>query len=270
MIEDFQEDLGPCTKVANPAYEEEFKVNPKSPKLNQEKAEHFHGMVAKGLFACTRARLDIQPTIAFLCTRVKEPTEEDWTKLVRMMKWLKYTAQEGLTLKADDTHIVKWHVDAAFAVHPDFKSHTGAVMSLGKGAAKAMSKKQKINTRSSTEAELIATDDVISQIIWTKLFLEAQGYEVKDNILYQDNKSAILLEENGKQSSGKRTRHLNIKYFYLTDQIEQGNVTVKFCPTDEMLADYMTKPLQGKKFVKFRKDIMNIPHDQESDISSLS
>jgi hypothetical protein len=162
-----------------------------------------------------------------------------------------------LTLRDDGSNIIKCHIDAAFAVHPDFKSHTGAVATLGKGAVKSISKKQKVNTRSSTEAELVATDDIIAQALWTKLFLEAQGYLVKDNVLYQDNQSAILLEKNGKASSGKRTRHLNICYFFLTDQVINNNVSIQFCPTVDMTADYMTKPLQGKKFNKFRKAIMN-------------
>ena len=80
---------------------------------------------------------------------------------------------------------------------------------------------------------------------------------MKDNVVFQDNQSAILLERNGKASSGKRTRHFNIRYFFLTDQVANNNVTIQFCPTDEMTADFMTKPLQGQKFAKFRKLIMN-------------
>ena len=95
-------------------------------------------------------------------------------------------------------------------------------------------------------------------MLWTKLFLEAQGYNVKQNILYQDNKSTILLEQNGKRSSSKRTRHLNIRYFFLTDQIEKNNMEVKYCPTDDMIGDFMSKPVQGEKYKKFRKDIMNL------------
>ena len=115
-----------------------------------------------------------------------------------------------------------------------------------------------MNTRSSTEAELVATDDALSQISWTKKFLEAQGFEVTDNIVYQDNKSAMLLEKNGRASAGKRSRHLDIRYFFITDKINQGDIKVKFCPTDAMVADFMTKPLHGKKFIKFKKEIMNI------------
>ena len=147
-------------------------------------------------------------------------------------------------------------MDAAFTVHNDFKSHTGVVMTFGRGALQSISRKQKLNTRSSTEAELVGVDDIAVMILWTKLFLESLGYVVEKNILYQDNKSTILLEENGKRSSGKRTRALNVRYFFMTDQIERGNVVVEYCPTDDMIADFMSKPLQGTKFQKFSKDIM--------------
>ena len=68
-------------------------------------------------------------------------------------------------------------------------------------------------------------------ILWTKLFLEEQGYGVEKNILYQDNKSAILLETNGRKSAGKRSRALNIRYFFLTDQQGKGNLQIEYCPT---------------------------------------
>ena len=86
--------------------------------------------------------------------------------------------------------------------------------------------------------------------------MEAQGYEIKRNILYQDNKSAILLETNGKSSSSPQTRAMNICYFFLTDQIKQGSLEVEYVPTDDMIGDFFTKPLQGKQFTKFKKLIM--------------
>ena len=86
--------------------------------------------------------------------------------------------------------------------------------------------------------------------------MEAQGYKINKNILYQDNKSAILLETNGKRSSGKRTRALNIRYFFLTDQVNKGNLSIEYCHTDPMIADYMSKPVKGTKFVTFKKAIM--------------
>ena len=145
-------------------------------------------------------------------------------------------------------------MDVSFAAHPDFKSYTDDVMTMGKGVIKYTSKKQKLNTRRTTEAELVGPNDCSQQILWTALFMEKQGYNILRNILYQDNKSTILLEKNGRKSAGKRSRALNIRYFWMVDQIKKGNIHVKYCNKLEMVVDYMSKPLQGAIFIKFRKD----------------
>ena len=129
---------------------------------------------------------------------------------------------------------------------------------LGKGAIFGTSTRQKLNSRSSTESELIGVHDVMPQVRWTRHFLEAQGYGVTDSIVYQDNQSAILLEKNGRASSSKRTRHINIRYFFVTDRVAAKEVNIQYCPTDEMIADFFTKPLQGSPFRKFRDQVMNI------------
>jgi hypothetical protein len=193
--------------------------------------------VAKGLFLCKRARPDVQQTISVLCTRVRDPNQADWEKLMRVMKYLNGTKGENLTLSADNLRVVKWYIDASFVVHPDFKSHTGAILTLGKGAMQSITRKQKMNVQSSTEGELVAVDDAATMILWTKLFLEAQGYDVDKNIVYQDNKSAILLEINGKKSSGKQTRALNICYFFITDQVEKGNAQIEHCGTNNVVGE---------------------------------
>ena len=252
MVVDFKypEELG--DKVPKtPAAAHLFEVRDDVEKLDGDKAEEFHHVVAKGLFVCKRARDDIQPTIAFLCTRVKEPDHDDWQKLLRLMRYLKATQDVVKTLEMGNMGVVQWWADAAFAVHKDMKSHTGGVMTLGKGAVQSISQKQKLNTKSSTEAEVVGADDVMVHLMWMKHFLDAQGYEAKQTILYQDNTSAMLLEKNGRESSGKRTRHINIGYFHIKDRIKNGDLEVKCCPTDEMVADFMSKPLQGKPFRKF-------------------
>jgi hypothetical protein len=223
-----------------------------------ERSEAHHTMVAKGLFLCKRARPNIQPTIAILCTRVKDPNEVDWGKLVRMMMYLNGTRKLRLTLSAGNLHYIKWYVDASLAVHPDFKSHTGATMSFenGKGAVQSVSRKHKLNTRSSTESELVGVDNLSVIILWTKLFMEAQGYEIDKNILYQGNQSAILLESNGKKIFDKRTRALNIRYFFLTGQTDKENLIIEYCPTDDMIFNFHTKHLQGEKFRCFRNSIV--------------
>jgi hypothetical protein len=140
---------------------------------------------------------------------------DDYKKLARVMRYLRGTKGMPLTLEADSMQIVKWWFDAAFAVHEDTKGHTGGGMLLGKGLIYGTSKKQKIVSQSSTEAELVGVYDVMPQVLWTRHFLKEQGYETVKSIIHQDNKSAILLEENGRASSSKRTRHLNIRYFFV-------------------------------------------------------
>jgi hypothetical protein len=90
----------------------------------------------------------------------------------------------------DELNTIKWYIDAAFGVHKDLKSQTGAVMTLGSGVLSSISTKQKVNSRSSTEAEFLAVDDVINKVLWTKLFLESQGLKIAMNIIYRDNQSS--------------------------------------------------------------------------------
>ena len=235
-----------------------FRVDKTSEKLSHDKAVEFHNLVAKTLYATKRARPDTCTAIAFLTTRVREPDKDDWKKLVHLMKYLRGTRKLPLVLSANGSGILKWWVDAAFAVHPNMKGHSGGGLSLGRGFPIVTSTKQKLNAKSSTEAEIIGADDFMPAICWTRYFMMAQGYNVVDNVLYQDNKSAMLLEKNGKASSSKRTKHIHIRYFFITDRIEQGELSVGWCPTGDMIGDFMTKPLQGALFDKFRDQIMGV------------
>ena len=90
-----------------------------------------------------------------------------------MMKHLSGTKELVLILSTKNLTCDKWHVDAAFAVHPDHMSHTEAMLTVGKGRVANISKKQKFNTRSSTTAEIVAADDVVVMTLWTMSFLES-------------------------------------------------------------------------------------------------
>ena len=240
-----------------------FKVDEDCEKLGPAKAKHFHNLVAKMLYATKRARPDTCTAVAFLTTRVREPDKDDWMKLVHLMKYVRGTRDMPLILGASGSGILKWWVDASFAVHPNMRGHTGGGFSLGRGFPIVNSTKQKLNTRSSTETEIVGIDDCMPAICWTRYFLNAQGYGVRENIVYQDNKSAILLEKNGTASSSKRTKHLNIRYFFVTDRIAKGEMSVEWCPTGDMVGDFMTKPTQGSVFKKFRDQIMGIVPAQD-------
>jgi hypothetical protein len=95
------------------------------------------------------------------------------------------------------------------------KSQSGATISMGKGLIYSISRKQKLNTTSSTESQSVGAYDAVSQIVWTQYFLLAQNVKVSHNILLQGNKSAMLLEKNGTPSSSKYTRHINIRFYFI-------------------------------------------------------
>lgn len=189
MLKEFLLKLRNNDNTLNPARMDMFNED-NSKKLNEAQRETFHTMTAKALFASKHARPDIQPIVSVLCTRVKSPGKNDWNKLVRMMKFLNSTKKDKLTLSTvKGLHNIKWYVDTAFAVHPDYRSHTGAnqLFEGGKGAIQSISVKQKLNTLNSTTAELVGVDQVLLLIHLTPLFLDAQGYPVETNRVYQDN-----------------------------------------------------------------------------------
>jgi hypothetical protein len=230
-----------------------FTVDEDSEKLLEKQKAAFHNVVAKALYVAKQAWPNIAVSVSFLTTRVRCPDVQDWVKLHHLIEYLQSMVDLPLTLGATSGRVLHWYVDAAIAVHPNMRGHSGGALTLRLGFPISSSGKQKLNTCRLTESKLVGVDDLMSLILWSRNFLKAQGYAVVDNILHQDNRSAILLEKNGKMSSGKRTKHIAIHYFLVTDRIRAGEISPKWCPTGEMIADFLTKPLQGAIFFwKFR------------------
>lgn len=160
-------------------------------------------------------------------TRVSSPTEDDWKKLRRVLQYLKGTEDLELTLGAEDITKSKTWIDASYGVHNDCKSHTGGGMSWGWGILLSKCQKQKLNMRSSTKGKVVGVSDFLPNVIWVRMFLEEQGYDLKESILYQDNKSAIKLEKNRRASSGRKTKHIDNQYFWIKDQITSKGITIE-------------------------------------------
>jgi hypothetical protein len=207
-----------------------------------------------------RGRLDIQLPIAFLRTQVSCSTKQDWSKLKRTLEYLRGTLVEFVTFGADDMCKMQTWVEASYAIHEDMKSHTGGVVSFGRGSAMSKSSWQKLNTKSSTEAELVGASDYLPYPIWAKNILEAKGYLLNENVFYQDNQSTIKLEKKGRKLCGPKSRHIDIRYFFIKNRLDLKHIDVKHCPTEQMLPNFFTKPLQGSLFRKFRDVIMGHKH----------
>ena len=96
-----------------------------------------------------------------------------------------------LTLEAANLRVIEWWMDASYTTHSDFKGHSGGMIPLGKGATTSSCNKQKQNVKSSTEGKIVGGHDFLGKIMWSRYFIEAQGYTVEQNIVYQDNQSTI-------------------------------------------------------------------------------
>ena len=136
--------------------------------------------------------------------------------------------------------------------------HTGGFMTIATGEAYVHSRKQKLNTNISTDAYLVGVYDVLNQVICTWYFLKEQIYIIHNNVIYQDNQSAIRLEKSDRGSISKRTRHINIRYYFITDRIIKQEAFVELCPTLDMIGDYFTNALQGYQFCRFHNIILGI------------
>ena len=242
-----------------PAANHLFTVQEDGEKLCQNDADNYHHTAAQMLFISGRARRNLQTVVAFLTTRVKGPDKDDWGKLKRALKYVNGTRRLKLRIKiggSPDLTNPMWYINGSHCVHWDSRGHGGAALMMGTRAMLRYSNRLRINTRSSTETELVTVDRYMPEILWTMYFLRDQGYDIKCSKIAQDNEAAQLLETRGKFSSTLRTKHIKNKYFFVKDQVDQGGVAIIDCPTEDMWADYQSKPQQGRLFKRMRAALM--------------
>ena len=176
---------------------------------------------------------------------------------MKILEYINATRELSLVFKVEELEIFAY-VDASYAVHGDGKSHTGAIISLGRngGTIFAKSGKQKLVTCSSTEAELVAVHDAMGHALHVRnLVYELTGIQHPVHLL-QDNLSTIGLIT-GLGPVGQKSRHINVRYFSIRDNIADGSVVVSYLPTAEMKADILTKPLTGELFFRMRDWVLN-------------
>ena len=230
-------------------------MNYKNELLFDVERAKFHTVVAKLLYLAKRARPDILLATSYLTTRVTRATEGDLEKLSRCLEYLNGSKDITLRLDGKDYSNVTVYADASYGTHADRKSHTGTVLNLGRAFICGYSRKQRINTKSSCEAELVGVSDGVNPAIGVMNFMINQGYEARPVTLMQDNKSTIKMIESGKSNS-ERSRHIDIRFYFVNDRVKNGDVRVEYLRTEEMIADMLTKPIQGQRFRFLRDKIM--------------
>ena len=265
------EGYGYSKKHPTPALEDLFDVDETSENLDESEMKHFHTYVAKLLYLAKRTRPECLVATSFLCTRVTRSTKQDLAKLNRVMGYLKGTPNRTMILRPGNGGIMpRLYVDASYGVHADGKSHTGSSIIIGDtGAVFNKSCKQSIVTKSSTEAELVAASDALNQLLHARELIKHQngrpGNDKTNEVVlapspfYQDNKSTIAMIKVGR-ATHEKSRHINIRHFWIHGKVKDKSVTVEYMPTELMIANVLTKPLQGEQF---RKETAMITGNEE-------
>jgi hypothetical protein len=216
--------------------------------LDSKQKDVFRSAVMSVMYLAKKVRVDVLFACSILASKVNKPTVGDKKYLSQVLEYLSNTKDYGIIFNGNEKLDVKVYVDASYGIHQDGKSHSGVVILMGSGIVYAKSCKQSIVVKSSTEAELVAASDHAGVYLELKNVLNGLLNENVKVVLMQDNKSSIKLIENGRLSSSERTKHISIRYFWLKERVDSGDICVEYCKTEVMLANILTKALVGKAF----------------------
>ena len=251
------EDYGATGTAVTPATAELFSVDESSTLLGEPDRQRFHSFVHRLQWLCRRVTPELGPVLSFLLPRVYKATIEDKQKLDRAMRYMVGKEDRGIIIEPATNGLhVQAYVDASFGVHSNMRSQTGVTIGIGGAPVYTQSSKQRLNGTSSTEVELIGLSDALPQVIWIRDFLLEQGHEIGPAVVYQDNQSTIKLAERGSAATAK-TRHIAIRFFFVHDRMRAGEIIIEYMPTGHMLADILTKPLQGALFRRLLAQLTN-------------
>ncbi|KAJ0727195.1 putative RNA-directed DNA polymerase [Helianthus annuus] len=230
--------------------------------------------VVGALQYATLTRPDIAFSVNKVCQFMHAPTENHWTAVKRILRYLKGTTDLGLRIRHDSgsilhaftdvhwTNSVQAYSDSDWAGCPvDRRSTGGFAIYLGSNLVSWIARKQRTVSRSSTESEYKALADTVAELIWLKALLRELGIAKNYSpTLWCDNLGATFLSANPVFHA--RTKHVEVDYHFVREQVAQGNLHVKFIATNDQIADVFTKPLSSQRFQFLRSKLQVVPRPQ--------
>jgi hypothetical protein len=229
----------------------------------------FVSLLMKIAYAAHRTRPDVVFAVNVLSSKVKSPTKGDMKKLNRIVDYLRGTVNDGVRfVRGSGKVTVVGSFDAAFSTHGDMKSHSGAEIRLdeeGSASIYVKSGKQSTVADSSTEAELISSADGVKPLVYVLDIVHelCTDVRVRDEcaVMYQDNQATIRLNSDKPANFKGKSKYIRRKYFVVYEYVEEGKVKMVYIGTDHMVADFLTKALNGEKFRRFKAMLMgmNLP-----------
>ena len=204
-------------------------------------------------YVAARTRPDILTACSYAAV-VTEPTESDDMRLNRIIGYLLGTSD--LKMHITKTELILFgSFDASFAIHRDYKSHSGKIIYLGHIPIWCKSTKQKANTKASAHAELNTLYEGLDIILWCRAILNFMLPEfpiLKPTVVYQDNLSTIKIANMGHSAAKSNSRYINCRTFWVKDLIDTNQIDVQFLPSDQMISDALASIRTGSDFTTFR------------------
>lgn len=205
------------------------------------------------LYVSVNTRPDIAAAVAILAQRTSQPRQDDWNELKRVLRYLKGTAKIRLSMASGNASKLVGYADANWAEDKkDRKSNSGYVFIFNGGVISWMCRKQTCVALSSTEAEFVALSEACQEAIWIrKVLLDLNQTIDSPTLIHEDNQSCLKLISGEKLSN--RTKHIDTRKHFVKNHVDSGDIECDYCPTEEMMADLLTKPLSGPRIEKLRK-----------------
>ena len=257
-IKDIIEKYRPDKQYTTPHDDKLFNRPESEKSSNPVDITTYLSILMKLMFLATRTRPDTLTTVCALSTKCRDPNEADMKRLYRVIGYLDNTINLGLTCHVTDLSLHAY-MDASWACHADLKGHSGIMITIGHYGFPILCKstKQKVVTRSSTEAELVCLFSGMDILLYVRRI--GQFLDITSKValpVYQDNTSTITMAYMGKGSAQSNSKFMDLKYFWIKEQLDKGLLRLVYLDTDSMPADFFASPRTGSSFRHFRSIIM--------------
>ena len=212
--------------------------------LEQKDISAFRSTLQKIAYA-REGRPDFDFVVSYLQGRQSAPTKQDWDDLQHLLGYVKRVPEREVIFRPTDLQL-RAYADAAFNITADGRSHYGYVVTLGRALICTKGGRVKTIVRSSTEAEITAVNEVVSDLLWCCDILEELGYDQKPMPILEDNQSCITMLQQEPRNFQSKSKHVRVKWAFFRQEHSKRTLFLKYCPTADMVADLLTKPLGGK------------------------
>ncbi|KMQ85184.1 integrase core domain protein [Lasius niger] len=240
--------------VTTPAVAKEYLENAQEEQFSEKSSTEFRSAVGSLMFTAVATRPDIMFAVSSVSRFMAKPTAGAWQQIKRILRYLKGTTSMGITYRANGNQELIAYSDADYAnCVQTRKSTSGLVLILANGPVVWTSQQQQIVARSTTEAEYVAAAEATKQVLWLRNLLKSIDIDQSTTTLYVDNQGALKIVEN--QEHHRRTKHIDVRYHLIRDHTMKKDITVDYVPSEEQLADILTKRLPRDTFTRLRSQL---------------